>query len=301
MIAKEQIKFPFSNNLIFAAVMQNEVRCRKFLERILPERKIRQLRFPSEHELGGEISTGSNVFSEAQISQDPDHKSVQLDVLFEGDDSWYDIEMQVENVDNIPKRSRYYHSMIDSFILEKGEKYNNLKSCYVIFICCFDLFGRGEPVYSFRRIDEKNGLRLDDDAFTIILNSRCAPEKVPAELVNLFAYINEGVLPEEPDELIDDIHQRVLELNNRKEMEKVISAARQLEWMEEDIIKLKKTRDEMQKSLDRMKASRDEMKASRDEMKASRDETVRKMKEAGITLELIMQCTGLDEEEIHRL
>ena len=35
-------------------------------------------------------------------------KSIRLDVLFEDERGWYDIEMQVENRENLPKRSRYY-------------------------------------------------------------------------------------------------------------------------------------------------------------------------------------------------
>ena len=67
------------------------------------------------------------------ILNTPFHKSVRLDVLFEGDQSWYDIEFQSENTDDIPKRSRYYHSMIDTHILEPGEAYAKLRPCYVIF------------------------------------------------------------------------------------------------------------------------------------------------------------------------
>ena len=51
--------------------------------------------------------------------------------------------MQTVENRNIHKRTRYYQGMIDLNILEKGENYKSLKKSFVIFICTFDLFGRG--------------------------------------------------------------------------------------------------------------------------------------------------------------
>jgi len=108
--------------------------------------------------------SGWAVETEKNISISPEIKSIRLDVLFEGETEWYDIEMQVENRGHLPKRSRYYHALKTAKSLKKGENYSTLKPGYVIFICMFDLFGMGEPMYTFEMCDyEKKGLKLGEN------------------------------------------------------------------------------------------------------------------------------------------
>ena len=75
--------------------------------------------------------------------------------------------------------------------LEEGDDYEKLKKCYVIFLCTFDYFRKGDPVYFFRSWDVEKGLPLDDFSYKIVLNSSCAPEKVPKALKPLYAYLND--------------------------------------------------------------------------------------------------------------
>ncbi len=60
-----------------------------------------------------EREDGCRVEVEKTILNGSFYKSIQLNVLFEDDTAWYDLEMQVADSDSIPKRRRYYHSMID--------------------------------------------------------------------------------------------------------------------------------------------------------------------------------------------
>ncbi|WP_367335192.1 hypothetical protein [Butyribacter sp.] len=46
--------------------------------------------------------------------------------------------MQVLNQGDLPLRSRYYHSEMDSYQILTGKKYTQLKSSIVIFLCNFD-------------------------------------------------------------------------------------------------------------------------------------------------------------------
>ena len=59
----------------------------------------------------------------------------------------YDIEMQVADTRELPKRSRYYQSMIDLQMIDKGQSCKKLKPSYVIFICSFDVFNKGRHEY----------------------------------------------------------------------------------------------------------------------------------------------------------
>ena len=99
--------------------------------------------------------------------------------------------------------------------MEKNDDYDKLKTTYVIFICTFDYFKKDEPVYFFKSWGVENNLLLDDFAYTIVLNSRCSPEKVPEGLRELYAYINN---PKNvgKSELVKNIDARVKKFNNGK-------------------------------------------------------------------------------------
>ncbi len=81
--------------------------------------------------------------------------------------------MQTSNTEELPKRSRYYHSCIDKAQLAKGERYHKLRKTYVIFICTFDLFDRNFAKYEFDTICKQDtGLTLPDDRHTVFLNAQ---------------------------------------------------------------------------------------------------------------------------------
>ena len=216
MEREPKIQFPFSNQTIFAMVMNDESRCKAFLERIFPDKKVSEIKLSQNSFVEEENSARAEA--EKMILNTPFYKSVRLGVLFEGDQSWYDIEFQSENTDDIPKRARYYHSMIDTHILEPGEAYAKLQPCYVIFLCRFDLFGKGKAVYQFQNYDIKNRLLLGDESYTIVLNSKAETGSIPKELEALFGYINEGEINPGRDDFIDEVHQKVLELNGDEKL-----------------------------------------------------------------------------------
>lgn len=63
-----------------------------------------------------------------------DARSVRLDVYVKDEkEVVYDIEMQVSHTKELPKRSRYYQSMIDLQLIDKGQLYDELKRSYVIY------------------------------------------------------------------------------------------------------------------------------------------------------------------------
>lgn len=69
----------------------------------------------------------------------------------------FDVEMQMSDTLELPKRSRYYQSVCDMDSLEAGKFYSDLKESYVIFICPFDLFGKELPCYNTSRKASRTG------------------------------------------------------------------------------------------------------------------------------------------------
>ena len=164
MNKNNKILYPFSKQLMFAKVMEDRELCRDMLGIIFPDRKVKDIIVHKR-----EVSV-----SEVTVITGMESKSIRLDVLFEDDGGWYDIEMQVENRENLPKRSRYYGAALDVNKLKKGRDYNELKPSYIIFICMYDEMKIDEPVYSFRMFDEKYGIPLNDERYTVILNASCS-------------------------------------------------------------------------------------------------------------------------------
>ena len=117
--------------------------------------------------------------------------------------------MQADNVGNIPKRSRYYQSVIDLNLLEKGEDYDTLKMSIVIFICTFDLFSSGEYIYTFtNRCHEVPELGLKDGTRKIFLNTKGTKGNISSTLKDLLSYMD-GREPKEG--LARKIEQKVSE------------------------------------------------------------------------------------------
>jgi len=58
-------------------------------------------------------------------------------------------------------------------------------------------------------------LNIGDTAFTIILNTKCSPEKVPAELQAFYDYMNDPAKCE-GSQLVKDINERVCKYNSQE-------------------------------------------------------------------------------------
>ena len=118
----------------------------------------------------------------------------------------------------LKKRSRYYQVFMDTDCLEKGGKFENLKTTYVVFICTFDYFSLDEPMYVVESYIRKNNLHFDDGTSKILLNTKCSPDKVPEQARAFYAYINDPT--KVGSKLIEGIDERVKEYNT-KETEKL--------------------------------------------------------------------------------
>ena len=205
-------KYKFSNKLMFALVMQDEELCAEFIQRLFPGKKVKSISFPNDIQITPEKTIVTGVLS----------KSVRLDVLFEGEAEVYDIEMQVETEPELPKRSRYYHTSMDTHFLKKGKPYKDLKPSYVIFICMKDPFEKGEAIYQFQMIDKNLQLQLADEAYTIILAIDCPKGKIPKELETFFTYVEREEV-DENDDFVKRIHEKVEEVNRDAEVTEIMT------------------------------------------------------------------------------
>ena len=267
--------FPFTNALVFASVMQDEDICRDLLERIIPERPIKDLR---RHE------------TESTLIQNVDSKFVRLDVLFADDDQWVDIELQNLNEGNLPQRCRYNHSMVTVEAFESGRPYEEIPQSIVIFICRFDYFELGKFRYDFISYDVENSLPFDDGQYTIILNTTADTTDLPDSLRNLFDYINTMNVAEE-DPGITKLDEAVQLLN--------IGEARREIMLWEHEIANKEYRARKEGKAEGLIEGKAEGRAE-GELQAKRDIAYKLLQE-GLTFDKVSAFNGLSEIELNTI
>ena len=190
-----------SNDFLFGKVMQNPELCKELLQRILPDLNIERIEYPE---------------LQKSINMDMDARSVRLDVYVKDEkEVVYDIEMQVSHTKELPKRSRYYQSLIDLQLIDKGQLYDELKRSYVIFICLFDFYGKGRHMYTFENICREDGsISMGDEAVKIFLNAKGTLDDVSDELMAFLDYVA-GKKPK--DAYVERLEEAVKEARKNRE------------------------------------------------------------------------------------
>ena len=115
---------------------------------------------------------------------------INVTTIKDNKETVYDIEMQATDTKELPKRSRYYQSMMDLQQLDKGESYKRLKKSYIIFICPFDTYHEGRHIYTFENIcREDYKISLGDETTKIFLNADSELDDVNRELRAFLDYV----------------------------------------------------------------------------------------------------------------
>lgn len=279
-------RFPITFAAMFAYVMKDANLCKGLLERIFPERKVKELIMHDEEP--------GRVITEATIIPRITAKHIRLDVLFEEDDTWYDIEMQVTDDEDIIQRAGYYHSTMATSTLKRGQDYEEMKTTYVIFLCCFDPFGVGAADYFFEMADLRRGLPAGERRYTIILNSTAEEEVTPQTLKALFRYMRDSVATGD-DAFVRDLDTAVRDCNENEEVVK---------WMATVAEELERIENRMEKKMEKKirQVAEEKLEEGREEGRAECAlEIARSMKQDGAKAEMIIKYTGLTKKEIEAL
>lgn len=145
-----------------------------------------------ERMLDIKVSKVSLKQKQHEISNEPDLHGIRLDAFIQDDlNTFYNIEVQTVNQYNIPKRMRYYQSLIDREQMPSGEyDYNKLPKTIIIFVTDFDLFQKGLYRYTFENTCVENkSLTLGDESIKVVLNAKGTDSRgVNPELVELLRY-----------------------------------------------------------------------------------------------------------------
>ena len=172
------------NTFLFGKVMtSNPNLLLELLQYSLPEFHIQQIENPEK---------------EADVKLSIDAHGVRLDVITTDDQGRrIDVEMQMRDEKNIPRRMRYYEGSIDQTTLEKGQNYNRLGDVVILFITPFDPFdAHGYYKYTFRNTcQEDKELVLDDGVTKVVLNAAGHKGEITPELKEFLQLVAGNVDP----------------------------------------------------------------------------------------------------------
>lgn len=206
-----KVKFdnlPISNDFMFKKVMQNKYLCQRLVSAIMQK------------------DIADIIYTETEKTVEPyyDSRGVRLDVIVADERNIrYNLEMQVKNTLGeatgeplLPKRTRYYQSIMDMDMLQKGQDFDELNPLVLVFICAFDLFGEGRYVYTFKsRCLENLQLELKNDVTVLLLNAQGTKGNVDTLVKNFLRYVNDFV---PTDAFTKEVEAEVVKLRQDKKV-----------------------------------------------------------------------------------
>lgn len=190
-----------SNDFLFGKVMQNPSLCKELLQRILPDLKIDHIEYPE---------------LQKTIKPDADAKSIRLDVYIKDNKNVvYNIEMQASDTKELPKRSRYYQSLIDLQLIDKGQTYRKLNRSFIIFICLEDIFKHGRHIYTFENLcKEDSSISMEDETTKIFLNADSKMDDISKELKAFLDYVGGKITD---DTFVQELDEAVKQAKQNRE------------------------------------------------------------------------------------
>ena len=195
-----------SNDFMFKEVMKsNKELCKRLVGSIMQQ----------------DIEDIVYIDTEKTLQPYYDSRGIRLDVILADDNhTRYNLEMQARNVISkagvalLPKRTRYYQSVIDMDMLKQGENFDQLNPLVLIFICTFDFYKEGRYVYTFKsRCLENLELELANDVTVKLVNAKGKQGQVNDLLKNFLEY----VMTNKPvDDFTKDVERQVWAVKNDK-------------------------------------------------------------------------------------
>lgn len=150
-------ELPLHNDFMFGQVMRSEEICKLFLRELL----------------GVEIQRIEFIDRQKDLTDSYEYHGIRLDVYLKDEaGTVFNVEIQAERRDGLPRRVRFYQSGIDRGELSKGADYASLSESYVIFVCNFDYFHIGKAVGERVSFLKGTDVPYEDGTHVFFLNSR---------------------------------------------------------------------------------------------------------------------------------
>lgn len=144
----------------------------------------------------------------------------------------------------LPKRVRFYRSMIDHLQLRSGLSYEKLPRVYIIFITDFDPFGLNRMVYTVKnRCIEAPDLPYEDGAENLFLYCEGEGEDVSRDIRSLLRYMVSSKKENAVSNELQRLHTIVEDVKNGTEVTKTAMWNEYVQKMHDDDL-IRVTREE---------------------------------------------------------
>lgn len=207
LVSENFSNLPLSNDFMFSEVMRQEEICTLFLEELL-QMPIAQIKY---------------INKQADLTDSKSWHGIRLDVYIRDENNTvYNIEMQTTNGDDLERRARFYQAGIDRQTLAKGQKYKTMPESFIIFVCNFDYFEAGLPVYKrMSCIETREDIIYDDGSRVYFLNSKFTdPGDTPNAIIEFLHCIETNDLAcGYQSELMRAVCPAIKEVRNNEEKE----------------------------------------------------------------------------------
>ena len=97
-------------------------------------------------------------------------RSLVFDVFVVSNKGYFDMELENSIERATEARARYHQALSDIHMTPPGSKLDELPINIVIFICSFDPYHKGLPIYTVKRKIEELGIDFDDKCKIIYVN-----------------------------------------------------------------------------------------------------------------------------------
>lgn len=126
----------------------------------------------------------------------------------------YDIEPNNYDIDKLPKRDRFYQSMLDVKFFESGQRFDELPELVSIWMLPQDPFGDNRMIYTIKNVVEENNELLYNDGvkkYFLYTNGKCGGSK---ELMTLLKYMSSTSAADAVNEELAKLHKVVNEVSS---------------------------------------------------------------------------------------
>lgn len=228
---------------------------------------------------GREFGKLTVVPQKVYYGSDTDKHGARLDVYLEehvsieseDDAIVYDVEPDqnddVEDIQALPRRVRFYHAKIDENSLKSGENYQKLKDVIIILIAPYDPFGLNRMIYTIHNMcEEVPSLPYNDGARTIFLYTKGTEGNPPEALRQLLHYMENTTDENAINSSLQDLNQMVKQVKHDKEV-----SLNYMKVAEREEMLIKQGRKEEKANTERERKRADTEKARADTEKARAD------------------------------
>lgn len=207
----------FMFNKLIMHETKGEWFCKILLETILGTR-IRNLRVMPQKTLQGIDTDKHGIRMDAYIEAYQEEGGAQItDVELQPD--IYDLEPTLYPSSSEERRTRFYHALIDSKLLDSGFDYLKLRNVTLIIILNYDPFGLNRMVYTVKRqCVEEPDMPFHDGSTAIYLYTRGKKDIPSQTLKDMLQFLENSTENNVTNENLEEIHQLMNQIKHDKEV-----------------------------------------------------------------------------------